>query len=360
LRFRLLIPFACVLVLIPAVIAKADTQNIADLINQAHQHDNMYTLGPEASQQEAVKLYEAALAAGPDDKQRLHILYRMAQLYGSAYERQKGEEPDYQKAISLYKEIIDNYPPDEPLVQSAMISLAGHYTTLNQYEASLEWARKILEYDTNKLAEQIKAAEDQRKARDDYIREHGDDPLTEEERSEFKKQMRNARTLKQNLKIIKQIQLAAVDQITYTACSVDPLIADVKLRDIVEKYAGTPIGNRAVDRLEENLKKISKLWAPLAEEPTSSNSSLQSGDFNSAGLTKNRDIIQTQPNSPPEILPDFNSFEPNTQQSQKREYHQEEPRAPPQVQPLKYILICAAGLIVLAIAVVIIRRKTFS
>ncbi|NIP52252.1 MAG: hypothetical protein GWN76_02295, partial [candidate division Zixibacteria bacterium] len=78
-----------------------------------------YTLGPEASQKKALSLYQSALAADPDKKQRLHILYRMAQLNGSAYQLEKGEKPDFQKAIKLYKEIINSYPEDEPLVYKA-------------------------------------------------------------------------------------------------------------------------------------------------------------------------------------------------------------------------------------------------
>ncbi|MHC4314104.1 MAG: hypothetical protein ACYSW3_16745 [Planctomycetota bacterium] len=40
--------------LLAAVTLKAeDPDKVAELIAQAHKHDNMYTLGPEASQQEA-------------------------------------------------------------------------------------------------------------------------------------------------------------------------------------------------------------------------------------------------------------------------------------------------------------------
>jgi len=360
LRFSLLILFACVLVLIPAVPAKADTQNAAELIEQAHQYDNMYTLGPDASQQEAIRHYEAALAAGPDDKQRLHILYRMAQLNGSAYERQKGEEPDYKKAISLYKQIIDDYPPDEPLVQSAMISLAGHYTTLGRYETSLEWSRKILEYDTNKLAEQIKAAEDQRKARDDYIREHGDDPLTEEERREFKKQLREAHSLKGDLAAIRQYQEAAVDQIAYTAWFIEPLVAYSELSNITRKYSGTFIANRAAQCLQENMDRFLGAWEPPLDENPGPGGSLLAGSSAPAAAGQTQYAIQAKPDILFQTAQESNFPEPNIKKSLNEHANPENPRAPPQVQPLKYILIGTAGLIALAFAVNIIRKKTFS
>ena len=79
----------------------------------------------------------------------------MAQLYGSAYELQKGERPDFHKAIELYEEIIDSYPADEPLVLKAMVSIGDHYVSLWRFESALEWFKRPLEYDVNLLEERL-------------------------------------------------------------------------------------------------------------------------------------------------------------------------------------------------------------
>jgi hypothetical protein len=44
-----------------AVAGSSDTA--AEFIDQAHKYDNMYTLGPEVSQQKALSFYESALGA---------------------------------------------------------------------------------------------------------------------------------------------------------------------------------------------------------------------------------------------------------------------------------------------------------
>ncbi|MHC4705179.1 MAG: hypothetical protein ACYTFQ_31905 [Planctomycetota bacterium] len=108
-------PCAGVFVLFTGILAVspgAQGQTASELIEHAHKYDNMYVSSSDASQQKALEFYQAALRAGPDDKQQLHILYRMAQLYGSAYEVQKGEKPDFRKAIQLNEQIIDSYPPE--------------------------------------------------------------------------------------------------------------------------------------------------------------------------------------------------------------------------------------------------------
>ncbi|MHC4364778.1 MAG: FecR domain-containing protein, partial [Planctomycetota bacterium] len=51
----------------------------AELLEQAHKHDAAYALGAGVNRPKALSLYQSALAAGPDQKQRLHVLYRMAQ-----------------------------------------------------------------------------------------------------------------------------------------------------------------------------------------------------------------------------------------------------------------------------------------
>ena len=80
----------------------------------------------------------------------------MAQLYGSAYQLEKGEKPDFHQAIKLYKQIVEEFPKDEPLVYKAMSSLCDHYTTLWDFEEGLKWSKKTLEH-SRELEEKLKS-----------------------------------------------------------------------------------------------------------------------------------------------------------------------------------------------------------
>lgn len=214
------------------------TKTAAEFINQAHKHDNMYASDSESDQQKALRFYESALAEGPDEKQRLHILYRMGQLYGSAYQLEKGEKPDFHKAISLYKKIVDSYPPEEPLVYKAMSSLCDHYTTLRDFETALGWSKKVLEYNTT---EQLESGGINRKSIDR----------------------------------VRRYQRIAVDQVAYTANHIDYLRTHGELRAIADKYYGTFIAERASELLAENMDKMPDLWSPQNDFPLPENSTLQ-------------------------------------------------------------------------------------
>ena len=132
----------------------------------------------------------------------------MAQLNGCAYKVSKGEKPDYQKAISLYKQIVDEYPPDEPKVQSAINGISSHYTTLRQFEKALEWSKKGFKDDiTNgisKITQQYKDIEKQNK---DFVF----DTSTPEERLAYRKRVKQAEALRKVLDVKERHQKAAVD-----------------------------------------------------------------------------------------------------------------------------------------------------
>lgn len=307
-----------------------DAVNTADeFIRQAHGHDNMYTLGAEASQEKALSFYESALAAGADEKQRLHILYRMAQLWGSSYDLTKGEKPNFHKAIELNKRIIDSYQPEEPLVYKAMSSICDHYTTLRKFEGAVEWAKKTLEYDTKKIAEQIEATD----------------------------RKREKRILKKLLRKIQGYQKVAVDQVAYSADLIDPLRAHGELRAITEKYYGSFIAERAGVRLAENMAKMPSLWAPQNDEPLSpSGSSLQAGVSAPAVHNEAQKNIQIQSEAVTEVTEKRCLVEPNTAVKPQKDKHvAREPRAPPKSYFVIFIIV-AAGLIVL-VPVVYFRKK---
>ena len=245
-----------------------DELTAGQLIGKAHQHDNMWASDEDASRRKALEHYSAALLAEPDDEQRLHVLYRMAQLYGSAYQLEKGEKPDFRRAIELNRRIVDAYPPTEPLVAKALISLGDHHVTLRQFEKGLTYFQRVLEYDTREL-EQL---------RDDA--ENEDD----------------IRRIEATIARIKQFQEIAVDQVGYCAALVHPLCARASLQTIAATHRQSFLREYAARKMASGVDPYSELWAPtlsMGEEAFSAGPAQQPVDAANAN---------TRPASPPSPL----------------------------------------------------------
>jgi tetratricopeptide (TPR) repeat protein len=348
-----LLKLLTVLLLTAATSKAEEPDEAAELIRQAHEHDNMYTLGPEASQQKALSLYQSALAAEPDRKQRLHILHRMAQLNGSAYQLEKGEKPDFQEAIKLYKEIINSYPKDEPLVYKAMSSISSHYTTLREFEKAIEWSKKVLEYDTSAITRKLEVIEKLKET----IEQQGDS-ITGQQRHLAAEQIEKAYSLRKVLDKIKRYQVIAVDQVAYTANIIDPTVAIGELGGIAQKHAGTFIADRAAVHIRETTARMKKYLVPGNEEfPTPSDQTLHANVTAPIALSQTNKGALVQSDIIPEVTENRNYAEPNTTEvTQKEKYVSRNPRAPPGNYLLKCI-ISAAGLIFFSLVAIIIIKK---
>ena len=247
-------PLGVLFLLTTLFLAKASANNddtATELIQEAHKYDNMWASTQDANQQAALKFYNSALRAEPDEDQRLHILYRMGQLYGSAYQREKGERPDFLKAIEIYKKIIDSYPPDEPLVLKAMSSIGDHNITFWRFDEALKWYKRVLEYDLSELDNQL-----------EYMQ---DDPLKKQQAS----------LLAKRIKRIIFYQTVAIDQVGATAQAINPYIYESALRDVAANHPHSFISERAQKLINEDMDRNASLWLePLdfavssAQKPT--------------------------------------------------------------------------------------------
>jgi tetratricopeptide (TPR) repeat protein len=342
-----------VLLLATATLKAEDQDKVAELIRQAHKHDNMYTLGRDASQQKALSFYQSALSAEPDKKQRLHILYRMAQLNGSAYQLEKGEKPNFPEAIKLYKEIINSYPPDEPLVYKAMSSISSHYTTLREFETAIEWSKKALEYDTSKITRKLEAIGKLKET----FEQHGDS-MTAQQQQQVAEQIEQVYFLRKALSRIRRYQEIAVDQVAYSANIIDPSVAIGELGSIAQKYSGTFIADRAAEHIRETMDGMKEFLEPGNEEfPTSSGQTLQANISTPIALSQNQKGSLIQSDIIPQVTENRHFVEPNsTEIPQKEKYVSRKPRAPPRNYLLKCI-IGAAGLIIFSLVVIIIIKK---
>lgn len=307
-----------------AVANNSDT--VAELIEEAHKYDNMWATSQDANQQSALQFYNAALGAGPDEDQRLHILYRMAQLYGSAYQLEKDEKPDFRKAIEINKQILDSYPFEEPLVFKAMISVGDHYITLWEFKNALKYFTKPLEYDVSKLEQHLAAI------------------IYDEE------QENQVATLERNIVRIKQYQKIAVNQAEYAATLIHPISAHGVLRKIAGTYSNSFIGEHAAERLERlanNMGKMSDLQTPILDMEMitgKSDSAVSAAQGETiVNLQKSVQISPANDNAP-------------TEQPHEREYIAKHSRDSPSWYHSKSI-IGVAVFLTIGLAAFIIRKK---
>jgi len=277
----------------------------------------------------------------------------MAQLNGSAYQLEKGEKPNFQEAIELYKEIINSYPKDEPLVYKAMSSISDHYTTLREFETAIEWSKKALEYDTGKIVRQLEAIEKLRENLEQY-----GDFMTAQEQYQAAEQIEQAYSLRKVLDKIKRYQEIAVDQVAYSANLIDPSAAIGELGSIARKYAGTFIADRAAEHIRETMARMTEYLEPGNEEfPTPFGPTLQAGVSTPIAISQTQKDALIQSDIIPEVTENRHFVEPNTTEiPQKEKYVSRKPRAPPRNYLLKCI-IGAAGLIIFSLVVIIIIKK---
>ncbi|MHC4475483.1 MAG: tetratricopeptide repeat protein [Planctomycetota bacterium] len=353
--------YAVVLTTLTAIFAgpiSADEQTAAEFIKQAHRYDNMYSLGPHTSQQEALKLYQSALEAGPDDEQRLHILYRTAQLYGCAYQVKKGEKPDFDKAIALYEQIIESYPPDEPLVFKCMITIGDHYVGKRQFLIALDWFKKPLEYDTSKMEQQVEAGEQIFQTIMHARRESGPDPGDSRRWREQIEQIERGHSLKPILDEIKRSQLIAVDQVAYAASRESSFLVEAELRAIVENHAGSFIGRRADELLAEiietNSESLISVFDDLPYLP--SERALERAGPAPTGVTQVEIGPPVASDSIRQQAGVASSPEPNSvERPQEDKYTARQTRAPPPY--ISIAVIAAAGLAILGFAAVMTKKR---
>lgn len=255
----------------PTSEARADTA--AELIEQARQYDCGYSAGPDASQARALETYRRALAAQPQPPQRLHILFRMAQLHSCAYRIEKGETPNYPEALRLYQQIVASYSPEEPLVLQATTAAADCLVSLGRFDEALHWSRQALKADTKILEERIKVLEEGLGG-PDHAPAGADTGVPPAEPGALR------RTLQQ----MQRTQCAAVDQIAYAALQVSPLLARIQLRTLAEQHAGTCIAQRARQLLERHADQMSDVLALSETLPPAADTSILQSAVPSASL----------------------------------------------------------------------------
>lgn len=327
---------------------RAAAQTAAELIEQARRCDAAYNIGPQVDRRKAIELYERAMTAGPDRQQRLETLFRMAQLHGCVFDPRKGERPDFPRAISLYQQIVGSYPPEEPLVMAAIGLISDHYAALQRFDAALTWARRAVEYDTTKAQEHINDIH----RRQDSLATTRYSP---EERREIIEQAVRSAPLQDELERMKAGRVAAVDRVASAARMLGPLQEHGELRALADRYRGTPVGDRAAQRLQEAMDKQRDLWGPSMELPPGPASTLEPAGNTPGLLTRGQQDMEAPPG--PNTETTTGSKAPLSHTTRKpigAVPLTESPRAPP------LLLVSACVAVAAGLAARRIRRKTLS
>jgi tetratricopeptide (TPR) repeat protein len=271
---------------LPAV---SGSDRAGDLIQEAHQHDGMYNLGPQVNPDSAISLYHRALQFDPNDQQKLHILHRSAELYVYS------DHPDkHTKAIELNQQIIAEFPTDELAVLRAMNSLAKNYRALGQNMKALEWAKRMIDRnaDRNQTAGSESAP--------------GQDDAPQGYRS---------RERAQQIRLYKEV---AVDQVAQSARLVDPLVVDAELNHIAAEYPNTYLAEKASQLLEE----IAQEWAEIAKHEDAVHVPWDGIPTNAPGTTLQTGVsaagVTTDNNNPKEADSPANKDQTRTAQGQSR------------------------------------------
>jgi hypothetical protein len=313
----------------PGATLRAETA--AELIERARQYDCGYTAGPDASQTKAREIYQQALAADPDPQQHLHILFRLAQLHSSAYLARNGEKPDYPQAITYYERIIATYPAREPLVIRSMAALADCFITQRRFLDALPWSKKVLEVETQLWQEHLQALEAAEPRHADGTQ--GIPPAD-----------------LHPLPHIEQMQRAAVDQVANAALGLGPPWMESQLRSLARRYPATVIEKRARELLDRHANAVaddlmpSQPLPPMSEMPV-----LQSAgpagspapDSGQAGLGLSS-VTGAPPAAGLAVGPGQTAGAP------REESPSRSPRGPPRT-PLRHVIACAAGLLLMVL-----------
>jgi hypothetical protein len=146
--------------------------------------------------------------------------------------------------------------------------------------------------------------------------------------------------------------------VAYSASRIDPLRAHGELKGLIEKYPDSFIAQRAGQRLWENMAKMPQLWAPADDLPFSPAShTLRPASSAAPGVTKTELSVKTQAINVADLIGTNSPLEPNTTEPPQKDKHTaRQTRAPP-LSFLSVSIIGAAGLVILALALLIIRKR---
>jgi len=228
---------ACLLGAVTHYAAERDLPGTAAcLLEEAHAHDGNYGEAQDVDRDKALALYEGVLRADPTREQRLHSLWRMAQLCSANFLREKGEGPRYDKAVELYRVIAEEAPAGGPVALRSMLGAAGALLANRQPLDAVRLCADGLD-SCQRLAEAAEAPSEKMTVRDvDEIL--GKSPWNN----------------------VPSCQEIAVTQLAAAARSVDIQIHDVAMEALRSRYPDSPVEGQAFRLLAKRLAEARSPW----------------------------------------------------------------------------------------------------
>jgi len=333
-----------------------DISQATPLIREARSYDSVYSSGLEVSQPNAIKKYEEALNSNPSNKERLEILSRLAALTSYCFDVKKGERPDFAKSVSYSQEVFDNYPTDEPKVYEAIISMTCGNTAQKKFVKAIECAKHAFEYDTSVLGKELEEVMFRYNeingeiSKIDKKERMAEGPHVRKLAAEQAEQRSLSRQIKDKKKLIEKYQYHTVDQLSYAAIRVSPLMAETEMRSLIKQFPDTHIAKRATEKLNEIMAKYPDMLAPginempgesFAEVTTSpvaidvaGQDSAISPQVSVADESKGKDSVKTDQNI----------------KLDNENYHPKQSRASPYAFWIKFIAVATAILVIASVA----------
>jgi hypothetical protein len=227
------------------------TEEAASLVAQARAFDPMYCSRDKANRDQAVVLYEEAIAAQPGAKLNAPLTNRIAQLYAFYEDKEKKIRPDRSKASMWWNQCLTATSSKQLLWAQAHMGLASAGVVGRDFMSALQHYNQILELDISQM-----------ELPDWQVWPAGD---TERQRAALERERARLRDE------VQGIQGAAADKQVYALKHVSRPAAYDALQKMAARFQGTPAGERAsklMAEIRENSRRGKDPWglpANLAE-----------------------------------------------------------------------------------------------
>jgi len=212
-----------------------DNQEAADAVMKARSFDPMTAQQANRDRDKAVFWYEKAISLQPGAKINALLANRIAQMYATYMNREKGVRPVPTKAAEWFTRCIEMTNPKQLLWGQAHIGLASagvmrgeHY--LDGGGSAISFYKRVLEMNPDEVELPVWTA-------------------WPEDRSDYR-MMELARVRIR----VRHIRVLVVEKIYYVASRTDRAAAIAEMQKIARDFKGTPPAKRAEELIQKALK----------------------------------------------------------------------------------------------------------
>ena len=211
------------------------------LVIQARQHDPMFCLPEQVDRDNAILLYEKAIAAQPSAKINASLADRIAQLYAFYEDKEKGVIHSCTMANEWWSRCVKLTSPNQLLWAQAQMGLASMAVIVGDYFSALRHYNEILNMDISEVE------------LPDW--KNWPDGNTDQEKTTLEKERTRF------LESVGDIQVRAAEKKIYVLSHISKPAVINALQDMASRYKGTSVGNKASKMVAKIRSQASKdMW----------------------------------------------------------------------------------------------------